>query len=59
MNQNQLIVGTFDNLNKRGNQIVADRMTDLISDCNVFIQNVKGFYWNFAGSDYFWDPSKI
>ena len=53
MNQNQLTVGSFDNLNKRGNQIVAERMNDLLSDYNVFNRNVKGFYWNFAGSDYF------
>jgi starvation-inducible DNA-binding protein len=40
-------------LRKIGNQIVADRMNDLLSDYNIFYQNVKGFHWNFKGSDYF------
>jgi starvation-inducible DNA-binding protein len=40
-------------LKKTGNQIVADRMNDLLSDYNIFYQNVKGFHWNFKGSDYF------
>lgn len=40
-------------LRKIGNQTVADRMNDLLSDYNIFYQNVKGFHWNFKGSDYF------
>ncbi len=40
-------------LRKIGNQAVADRMNDLLSDYNIFYQNVKGFHWNFKGSDYF------
>ena len=53
MNRSQLTVGSYYNLNKRGNQIAADRLNDLLSDYNIFNQNVKGFYWNFLGSDYF------
>lgn len=53
MNQNQLTVGSFDNLNKSGNQLLANRMNDLLSDYNIFNQNVKGFYWNFQGTDSF------
>lgn len=53
MNQNQLTVGSSYKLNKRGNQLLADRMNDLLSDYNIFNQNVKGFYWNFQGEDYF------
>jgi len=40
-------------LRKIGNQTVADRMNDLLSDYNIIYQNVKGFHWNFKGSDYF------
>lgn len=40
-------------LRKIGNQTVADRMNDLLSDYNIFYQNVKGFHLNFKGSDYF------
>lgn len=40
-------------LRKIGSQIVAERMNDLLSDYNIFYQNVKGFHWNFKGSDYF------
>lgn len=40
-------------LKKIGSQVLADRMNDLLSDFNVFNQNVKGFHWNFIGPDFF------
>lgn len=40
-------------LRSAGNQTVAERMNDLLSDYNIFHQNVKWFHWNFKGSDYF------
>jgi len=51
--ESQLTLTTSSNLIKIGNQIVADRMNDLLSDYNIFNQNVKGFHWNFMGPDFF------
>lgn len=40
-------------LRKAEIQTVADKMNDLLSDYSIFYQNVKGFCWNFKGTDYF------
>lgn len=53
MNQNQLTVGSDYNLRKNKSQFVTDRMNVLLSDYNILNQNVKGFYWNYLGPDYF------
>lgn len=49
----QQILKTTSNLNNIGSRIVADGMNDLLSDYNIFNQNVKGFHWNFIGPDFF------
>lgn len=49
----QLTFKPTSNLIKVGNPILADGMNDLLSDYNVFNQNVKGFHWNFIGPDFF------
>ena len=50
---NQVDIEIAPVLKKTGNTTVTERMNDLLSDYNIFNQNVKGFYWNFNGVDYF------
>ena len=49
----QLTFKPASNLIKVGNPLLAEGMNDLLSDYNIFNQNVKSFHWNFIGPDFF------
>lgn len=40
-------------LEGKSNQVIADKLNELLANYEMYYQNLRGFHWNVKGSDFF------